>query len=305
MSDNRALLDAYLQLPPWSAEATALRSGDVRMEYPYAPPGMPAALSGERLISTNRWLERTVTDWKLGPDPVVYATEDPGVFWVWSTDSAKVAWGGTNGIYPGDHVTLFRLRDGKIELVRDYADPLPFYDALGAPLAPFPYSPEPVVSDKLPKPGTSPALALSPDERREKIIQDVLHPNYFEPIDYDLYHDDFFQGVPFIPPMMKRWPTTAEFLTVMQWIEDTLPEWFPTPDPVLYRTTDPDLVIIENGGWGRVQWAEDGTVAGYENDYVILVRVSGGLLREFREYMNPIKKLIAAKIPVPAFPYLV
>jgi hypothetical protein len=34
---------------------------------------------------------------------------------------------------------------------------------------------------------------------------------------------------------------------------------------------------------GLVRWAESGHIAGYENDYIILVRIQDGLLKEIRE----------------------
>ncbi|KAK5126905.1 hypothetical protein LTR85_008263 [Meristemomyces frigidus] len=90
---------------------------------------------------------------------------------------------------------------------------------------------------------------------------------------------------------------------------------------VVEEFEDDDVVIVEsNGSYGVVKWDPTGATSGYWNDYVrigpsqtvitslitlqvIFVSLKDFQLKQFREYLDPINKLLAAGVQVPTFPF--
>lgn len=89
---------------------------------------------------------------------------------------------------------------------------------------------------------------------------------------------------------------------------------------------DPDVIIVENNGtFGMMQWDPNGNVSGYTNDYVcihalrsscanttpqslhfkqvLMVVVKDFRICEFREFLDPVRKLITMGALIPVFPW--
>lgn len=62
-------------------------------------------------------------------------------------------------------------------------------------------------------------------------------------------------------------------------------------EPVVYPSTDPDVVVVEFEGFGR------GVASGepYDQTYISVIRTSGGHITRYRDYWNPLVVLRATK----------
>ena len=101
------------------------------IEIPFAGPDLPARLDGQQAI---RDYSRRVAASALRIDDLdtvaVYHTDDPEVLIVELVTRATVTT--TGRAFTARSIQVFRIRDGKILLFRDYANPIALADALGA-----------------------------------------------------------------------------------------------------------------------------------------------------------------------------
>ncbi|GAB3159470.1 hypothetical protein GCM10027290_64420 [Micromonospora sonneratiae] len=126
----RALLDAESRRD--IAAMTELVAPDLVFDTPYAPPGVPATLTGRdafgdtlrRFIGVDGGFYRT---FELD-DIVVHPTAEPGLVFAEYASTGVVA--ATGHTYTNRYVALFRLVDGKVQLFREYFNPLPLQAAL-------------------------------------------------------------------------------------------------------------------------------------------------------------------------------
>jgi uncharacterized protein len=89
------------------------------IELPFAGPGMPSRLAGQQAI---RDFSHRMAASPLRIDDLeataVYHTDDPEVVIVELTSRGTVT--STGGTFVGTSIQVFRIRDGKIVLFRDY-----------------------------------------------------------------------------------------------------------------------------------------------------------------------------------------
>jgi uncharacterized protein len=99
------------------------------IEMPFAVQGMPSRLDGQQAI--REFSRRAAASPMRISDleEVVHHTADPEVVIVELV--AKVAVTGTDRRFATSSVQVFRIRDGKILLFRDYANPSVLTEALG------------------------------------------------------------------------------------------------------------------------------------------------------------------------------
>ncbi len=101
------------------------------IEIPFAGSDLSARLDGQQAI---RDYSRRIADAALRIDDLdtvaVYHTDDPEVLIVELGTKATVTT--TGHAFTARSIQVFRIRDGKILLFRDYADPNALSEALGA-----------------------------------------------------------------------------------------------------------------------------------------------------------------------------
>jgi uncharacterized protein len=101
------------------------------IEIPFAGPGLPARLDGQQAI---RDFASRMAASALRIDDLstvaVHATGDPEVLIVELVAKATVTT--TGRAFTARSIQVFRIRDGKILLFRDYANPNALAEALGA-----------------------------------------------------------------------------------------------------------------------------------------------------------------------------
>jgi uncharacterized protein len=108
-----------------------LFEADGAIEIPFAGPDVPARLDGQQAI---RDYSRRMAASALRIDDLdtvaVHHTDDPEVLIVELVAKATVTT--TGHPFTARSIQVFRFRDGKILLFRDYADPNALAEALGA-----------------------------------------------------------------------------------------------------------------------------------------------------------------------------
>jgi uncharacterized protein len=105
---------------------------DAVIESPFAPPGAPSRLEGRETI---REYTRRVVASPLQVEEYevteLYQTQDPEVVIV--EMSAKGALTTTGRSFAATSIQILRIRDGKIALFRDFANPRTLEDLIGQP----------------------------------------------------------------------------------------------------------------------------------------------------------------------------
>ena len=108
-----------------------LFAADGVIEMPFAGPDLPARIDGQQAI---RDYSRRITTAALRIDDLdtvaVHHTDDPEVLIVELV--ARVTVATTGHAITARSIQIFRIRDGKILLFRDYANPSALAEALGA-----------------------------------------------------------------------------------------------------------------------------------------------------------------------------
>jgi ketosteroid isomerase-like protein len=107
-----------------------LFAADGVIEMPFAGPQMPARLEGQEAI---REFARRVAAAPIRIDGLdetaIYLTDDPEVVVVELASKATMTT--TGQTFTGTSVQVFRIRDGKILLFRDYVNPRALDELLG------------------------------------------------------------------------------------------------------------------------------------------------------------------------------
>jgi uncharacterized protein len=105
-----------------AAAFTDLFATDSVIEAPFAGPALPGRISGQRAI---RQMFARLVDSPIQIDELettaLYQTNDPEVVIVEITTKGRIASAGQS--FATSHIQVFRIRDGKIVLFRDYFNP--------------------------------------------------------------------------------------------------------------------------------------------------------------------------------------
>ncbi|CAK7212780.1 hypothetical protein SCUCBS95973_001582 [Sporothrix curviconia] len=314
-TSNELVVDEFLRTPYWdSSEAEArLLSADCTLEFPYAPPGMPKEFPPVKRRVLFDWLRRTVKNWTL-VEVEKFLTKDTSRFWVESRTTADVTWGGPfSRKFDCTHIQLIVVENGKVSVARTWSDPLAYYLGAGMNLAVFNYSGK---FDKVPAPRPEGIEPPKPaDEKEAAALRQKLFSNFNWPeddgteqqhgtSDPQIFTPDFRVNMPFIPVGMQRMFDAGFAESVNEWMERTVVEWHEARASHVDEFLDPDVRIVETyGSIGKMQWDPNGAVSGYTQDYVIKIKLQNFQIAEFKEYLDPINKLITAGAPIQCFPF--
>jgi uncharacterized protein len=103
---------------------------DAVIELPFTAPGLPSRLEGQHAIREfSRRLAASPMRISDLEEVAVHHTDDPEVVVVELV--AKVTVQGADRTFATSSVQVFRIRDGKILLFRDYANPRALSEAIG------------------------------------------------------------------------------------------------------------------------------------------------------------------------------
>ena len=105
----------------WSDENAVL-------EIPYAPPPWPVRIEGkQKVMDYMNGTLTVITGWSMGID-TLYDVGNGTVIVEMHGAGTVVA---TGKHYAQNYIAVLKVNDGKIELWREYANPLPVFEAFG------------------------------------------------------------------------------------------------------------------------------------------------------------------------------
>jgi uncharacterized protein len=100
-------------------------------DMPYSPKGFPKRVEGKAAVAKHYSALPTSVGRMEFPDLKIYPTTDPNKFFVEFRGEIEVL--ATKKPYNNTYAGLFKFRDGKVTLFREYFDPIVFTEAWGSP----------------------------------------------------------------------------------------------------------------------------------------------------------------------------
>jgi ketosteroid isomerase-like protein len=131
LADNKRLVERFFATLGAldSDEWIKLWHPDGVFEQPYALEGYPARLEGiEAIYGHVKSIDEIFADFSFH-DLEVRATDDPQVLVATLRSESRIV--ATGRRYANDYVALFRIRDARVVLYREYFNPLMVLDAFG------------------------------------------------------------------------------------------------------------------------------------------------------------------------------
>ncbi|KAB8332166.1 nuclear transport factor 2 family protein [Scytonema tolypothrichoides VB-61278] len=108
-----------------------LWADDGVQDMPYSPAGFPKRVEGKAAVAKHYSALPTSVGRMVFPDLRIYPTTDPNTFFVEFRGEIEVL--ATKKPYNNTYAGLFKFRDGKVVLFREYYDPIVFQEAWGNP----------------------------------------------------------------------------------------------------------------------------------------------------------------------------
>jgi uncharacterized protein len=112
-------IDKWLEL--WAEDGV--------QDMPYSPQGFPKRITGKAAVAKHYASLPNSVGRMVFPDLVIYPTTDPNIFFVEFRGEIEVL--ATGKPYNNTYAGLFKFRDDKIVLFREYYDPIVFQEAWG------------------------------------------------------------------------------------------------------------------------------------------------------------------------------
>jgi hypothetical protein len=100
-------------------------------DMPFSPKGFPKRVEGKAAVAKHYSALPTSVGRMVFPDLKIYPTTDPNTFFVEFRGEIEVL--ATKKPYNNTYAGLFKFRDGKVTLFREYFDPIVFIEAWGSP----------------------------------------------------------------------------------------------------------------------------------------------------------------------------
>ena len=304
------------------------------MDYPIAPPGMPQHFDVWETERCFEWMNRTVKRWDVTLEEF-YTTPTLERFWAVGRYSAQVFWGDRDGAYQSKFFMRMDTKDGKIDYIKLWMDPLGFLRAAGLEVPVFRMDLYDGKVDEYlashPGAGAPPAaqkkddyssLDMSPEaiaQRRQYNLETNLcgigREKYRK---LETINPAFSGGAWFIPHEMDQ---IAHCRIPQRLDGNDFPEglgargfaWTKASSPWMYRDTrstifptdDENVFFIEMHGHGPGRWRGNHCDNGhYHQPYLLILKLDrAGRILVRDEVLNPINKYNCVNISIPSFPY--
>ena len=299
-NEQYALVKAYCENPFWEESFDHLFDEDLVVDFPHAPPGFYQHFSAFEFSFFRWWLRNILQDWHLTGDTTIIQTKDPDIIWAVYFSEARMTLAKRECSYRNEHAVRFTIRDGKIVHIKDYFNPIRFYDALGIQLPAFIYDPvEDWESTRMPDDGVS-KFTLEQNMRR-------AFNNFANPIEVDgdpepIYASDVLEVCPNAPYSMTECYSGKDFDVQTEWMFRVTAEWNSDPRNPSYETLDPDVIVVEADGYGHTLWSH--TDGHYCQRELQIVFLRNGKVVHFRVYFNPLSKFYSMNQSIPSIPFL-
>lgn len=297
------LVREFLTVPYWDTQYDGLFAPDITVDFPYAPPGMLQHMIPFEFAAYRFWLRQTVRTWQEDAPPAILPTTDPDLFWAIRWGSGRVYWAQRECGYKNEFVYRIQVKNGKIQTLREYANPIAYYDALGIVLPNFNYLLDTVPEAPLCRMEQGAPSHFTPAENLRRAVANFADPiNGHDGDPEPIYAHDMVEVTPYAPmDMLERW-AGKDFDIQTEWMFRNVPEWNVMDPAPFYQGADPNVIVVESYGYGRVSWSNrEGHYTQRELQIVHLDEK--GKIDHFRVYFNPIQKFSSMNQSVPSFPY--
>lgn len=289
----------------WRPEYGDLFTDEVTMDMPFAPPGMYQNMTHMETEYYFKWMCRTVRDWRYEGDIKAYATDQPGVYWVFRTGAGKVRWAKHDGEFKSKMAAMIRIRDGKIEYIKEHMDVAAYYEAIGVELPRFMYdAPDPKTIEPRPAAPVVRHTEESLARQIEATLNFFINPSYWDPEVNCVLADDFIHELVFAPKDMPRVYVGTEYDSINAWLAAHMGDGS-VYDCKFYNTDDPHVFIAEFNCYFDVTWGgavEGGHYSNREISYIVLN--DAGLCSRLDEYFSTTSKFNSIGVSIPSFPQL-
>lgn len=300
-----ALAEKFAQSEYWKPEFQALFAPDFTMDLPFAPPGMYQSMTHTETEYYFQWLCRTVSHWSYEGPAHAFATDHPGVYWVFRTGRGNVFWAKHQGVFSSKMAALLQIEDGKIRHIKEHLDVAAYYDAIGVELPHFQYdAPDPAgISPRPPAP-----IIQHTEESLSKQIEATLNffinPSYWDPEVNCVLADDFIHELVFAPRDMPRVYQGTEYDSINAWLGRHMGEGR-VYDCKFYNTHDPHVFIAEFNCYFDVTWGGATEGGHYSNREISYIELNdAGLCARLDEYFCTTGKFNSIGVSIPSFPQL-
>jgi uncharacterized protein len=128
---NEQTIRTYFQLLSQKRmdEWLKLWADDGVQDMPYSPTGFPKRVEGKAAVAKHYSALPKSVGRMVFPDLIIYPMTDPNTFFVEFRGEIEVL--ATKKPYNNTYAGLFKFRDGKVVLFREYYDPIVFVEAWG------------------------------------------------------------------------------------------------------------------------------------------------------------------------------
>lgn len=300
-TEGYLLVERFCTSPFWEEEYDDLFAPNLVVDFPHAPPGMLQHLTAFEFSAFRYWLRNTVRKMETVGGITIIPTTDPDIFWAIRMCAGEVYWAKKECKYENEHAILLHVRDGKLTYIKDYFNPIKFYDAMGIILPAYIFDPEdePKAINRMPEGAVS---RFSEEENVRRAVMNFANPIEFDDQGESIYATDVELVCPQVPYSMPELFVGKEFDTQTDWMFVACPEWNTTPESAtLYLTPDPNIIIVESIGYGRTTWSK--TDGHYTQRELQICFLENGKVKHFRVYFNPMNKFSSMNQSIPSFPY--
>lgn len=289
----------------WRPECRELLSEDVRLDLPFAPPGMWQDMSHIETMRYFDWMTRTVSDWIFEPDAKAFATDHPGIYWVFRTGGGHVRWAKREGTFRSKMAALIHIRDGRIDYIKDHPDTAAYYEAIGVELPHFQYdAPDPSALEPRPP---APVIDHTPESLERQVqatLNFFINPSYWDPEVNCVLADDFIHELVDAPKDMPRVYVGTEYDSINAWLAAHMGDG-DVYDCKFYNTNDPHVYIAEFNAYFDVTWGGASEGGHYSNREISYIEINDqGLCTRLDEYFCTTSKFNSIGVSIPSFPQL-
>ncbi|MBR1780887.1 MAG: PhzA/PhzB family protein [Oscillospiraceae bacterium] len=297
------VVERFLTTEFWRPEQDDLFAPDIEVELPHAPFGMLQHMIPFEFQALRFWLRETVRSHRLTKAPVIIPTTDPDVFWTIRNVEGDVFWAKREGRFVCEFAARIIVKDGRIQSLRDYGNPISFYDAVGIILPNFNYLMD--LNSDVPcvRMGADQVSHFTPEENAKRAIANFADPiNGHDDDPEPIYAHNVVMVTPFAPrDMLVDWPPET-FDAQTDWMFRSVPEWNVMDPAPFYQSVDPNVIVVESYGYGKTTWSNrEGHYIQRELQIVHLDRQ--GKIDHFRVYFNSLNKFSSMNQHIPSFPY--
>lgn len=288
----------------WQTEFDALFAPDICVEFPHAVPGMPMYMIPYEFNEVFRfWLRQTVKSHRNVSEPCIIPTTDPDLFWVIRQVEADVFWAKRDGKFSCEFVDRIVVKNGQIACLREYANPVAFYNAIDIVLPNFNFLDDIAKEAPCVRMEKGQVSHFTREQNEARAVANFANPiNGHDDDPESIYAHDMIEVCPFVPRDMPESFVNEEFDVQSEWMFRCCVEWETIPEAPFYQSVDPNIIIVESYGRGRMLWSNhEGHYTQRELQIVHLDEE--GKIDHFRVYFNSMNKFFSMNQILPAFPY--